>query len=390
MVSGHLLVMLLCRLLIPRCMEGEEAKGNVYVLCVGAQITWRGTVQRRSQRKVKGNLAKPPHLPSAFVEGAQSDTPDQSKISDQTDNLFDFLYSDSRGVRMVCVNDTSSKSQYIKLVVAGIPTLGIIDTGSDITIMGGELFKKVAAVARLRKRDFKAADKSLRGYDGSPFHLDGRINLELSVGDRSMKTPVYVRMNARNQLLLSEGVCRQLQIAKYHPDAISVSPGKPPPKNVTPPCHVDVELVKSVKVPPRSSIIAPIHVNGIDGDVLLEPTAACKAVIEGSLIHPVEGMSQIVRLIEFSIDTEDAPPVRHPLRQTPFAAKQEIAHQLQRMQSAGVIQPSNSPWASPVILVNKRDNTYRFCVDYRSLNSVTKSDAFPLPRVDASQSVSRH
>ena len=79
-----------------------------------------------------------------------------------------------------------------------------------------------------------------------------------------------------------------------YPDAISVSPGRPPPKNVIPPSHIDVKLVKSVKVPPRSSIIVPVHVNGIDGDALLEPTTACKAVIEGSLIHPVEGMSQIV------------------------------------------------------------------------------------------------
>ena len=52
------------------------------------------------------------------------------------------------------------------------------------------------------------------------------------------------------------------------------------------------------------------------------------------------------------------------------------------MQSAGLIQPSNSPRASPVVLVKKCDNTYRFCVDYRSLDAVTKCDAFPLPRVD--------
>ena len=52
------------------------------------------------------------------------------------------------------------------------------------------------------------------------------------------------------------------------------------------------------------------------------------------------------------------------------------------MQATGVIQPSNSPWASPVVLVRKKDGSHRFCVDYRDVNAVTKKDKFPLPRVD--------
>ena len=52
------------------------------------------------------------------------------------------------------------------------------------------------------------------------------------------------------------------------------------------------------------------------------------------------------------------------------------------MQTSEVIQPSESPWASPVVMVKKKDGTYRFCVDYRQVNSVTKRDSFPLPRID--------
>jgi len=52
------------------------------------------------------------------------------------------------------------------------------------------------------------------------------------------------------------------------------------------------------------------------------------------------------------------------------------------MEARQLIRKSMSPWASPVVIVEKKDETKRFCVDYRRLNHTTKSDCFPLPRID--------
>ena len=88
--------------------------------------------------------------------------------------------------------------------------------------------------------------------------------------------------------------------------------------------------------------------------------------------------------IQLSINTGEASPIKQPDRRMPYAARQEVARHIRKMQEANVIQPSSSPRSSPIVLVKKKVGTlsFCFCVDYRRLNSVTKADTFPLPRMD--------
>ena len=91
----------------------------------------------------------------------------------------------------------------------------------------------------------------------------------------------------------------------------------------------------------------------------------------------------VTDLVSHSIDIGDHAPVRQPARRTPFSLRQKVTEMVQQMLKQGVVCPSHSPWASPIVLVQK-DGSLRFCVDYRRLNAITKLDVFPLPRIDDS------
>ena len=512
------------------------------------------------------------------------------------------LSSDSEdeedGVRLVRISDQGSEQQHADVLIEGVPAKGVIDSGAEITIIGGKLFARIAAVARLKKSRLKASDKIPKTYDRRSFTLDGRIDLDVCFNGIEMRTPVYIKLDAPEQLLIAEGVCRQLGIIKYHPSIVDEkhrskdgakrwkrsqnrdqdypaegkrckvsggevqegrrrkvsggevqegrrrkvsggevqegrrrkvsggevqegrrckvsggevlegensggeSPGGVAETTTTltqtmtedmdyaivP--MVRVRLVTALRVPPHQFVFAKVRVDGdyahsdpllfqhqeaveeslgvCAGDALVHLNEDCTSQIflmnttgftrrleEGEVVgeavpavvvnpsgdevsraftisavtqaelageantREAERRKKLIEelkepdlpspereilldflaahnhafslsdnergetdLVQMEIDTGDAYPKKQPTRRVPFALRQEVARQLEKMQENGVIQPSISPWASPVVLVKKRDGTHRFCVDYRRLNSVTKPDSFPLPRIE--------
>lgn len=87
-------------------------------------------------------------------------------------------------------------------------------------------------------------------------------------------------------------------------------------------------------------------------------------------------------LVQHNIDVGDALPIRKRWYRTSQVEKAFIGEEIDRMLQQGLIEKSKSPWASPVVLVRKKNGKLRLCVDYRPLNKVTKKDRYPLPRID--------
>ena len=87
-------------------------------------------------------------------------------------------------------------------------------------------------------------------------------------------------------------------------------------------------------------------------------------------------------VVKHHIDTEGHPPIKQQVRRTPFIQHKKIAQMVADMETHGIIQPSVSSWASPIVLVPKKDGSTGVCVDYCRLNAVTRKDVYPLPRID--------
>ena len=231
--------------------------------------------------------------------------------TESVDDPLQYLHSDSDSsdeVRQVRVPDLGSNSHTVVVNVQGVPVEGVVDTDADITIVGGSVFKQVAAVAKLRKKSFKPPDRTPRTYDRKPFRLDGRLDLDVSFGDKTLNTPVYVKMDASEPLLLSEGVCRQLGIVSYHPD-VHPKNAKPETPNVaeattiaTVP-SVRIKLVTSVRLPPKEAVAAEVQLEGIEknyrgpwllqsNDTVVEDLGVC--VIDSLVTPTADATTKVV------------------------------------------------------------------------------------------------
>ena len=88
--------------------------------------------------------------------------------------------------------------------------------------------------------------------------------------------------------------------------------------------------------------------------------------------------------VQHGINTGDFQPIKERPRRFPPKEQAEIDRQIGQLLENGMIEPSDSPWASNVVLVRKKDGTKRFCIDYQRLNNITIKDAYPIPRIDDS------
>ena len=87
-------------------------------------------------------------------------------------------------------------------------------------------------------------------------------------------------------------------------------------------------------------------------------------------------------IIKHKIFTGDAASIVQRAYRSNPRDKEFIQKEITKLMQQGLIQESKSPWASPIVIVPKKNGKLRMCVDYKAVNNITKGDAYPLPRID--------
>ena len=88
------------------------------------------------------------------------------------------------------------------------------------------------------------------------------------------------------------------------------------------------------------------------------------------------------KVTQHTINVNGAKPIHQRARPNAWKERELIQEQVEKMKRQGVVEDSDSPWSSPVVLVKKKTGEWRFCVDYRKLNEVTVKDVYSLPKID--------
>lgn len=159
---------------------------------------------------------------------------------------------------------------------------------------------------------------------------------------------------------------------------------------------VQATQTSDVREVPVEQLAKWVKGNEVWAVALLHPTTNSSQV--ETAVYPPEVQSLLTQFSSVFSEPTTLPPVRQydhsiplkaeaapfnarPYRYSP-AHKDEIEKQVAQMIAAGIITPSMSPFASPVLLVQKKDGSWRFCVDYRRLNELTIRNVFPMPVID--------
>lgn len=296
-------------------------------------------------------------LPSLFGKRTSGSTVDRRsalkrKAILKADNKVSLASEHSRLLDFILDSAEGDERPYLEVTIFGIKLLGLLDSGASRTIVGRRAWTLLQPFCRL---DVSRAS-TCKVANGQECASIGTVCVPISLQGRIRTIEVLVIPALTHSLILGTDFWREMDIVP----------------NLRTGCWKFATFVEE-----------ETHIGALcPSEHLTEEQRVELRDIIGSSFQETGARIGCTSVIQHRIQVASEPIKQ---RYYPLSPKlQELVNkELDEMLRNGIVEPSSSPWASPVVMVRKRDNTYRFCIDFRRLNGVTQRDAYPLPYMNS-------
>ena len=250
---------------------------------------------------------------------------------------------------------------FIGLELGGQSYKALVDPGAMLPLVGP------AVAARFNDR-LETSNTPIRTVTGGVTRVLGTLKVMLEIDGTSKALPMKAVPNLDQGIILDMDFCKLFKLdVRLGRRRWQVDEGK------WRPFVQDGGEIKSVVIGECAGIS---KLKETEREVL-------ERLMERLLVYS-EGERELglTTLTEHSITSLDYTPIKHHLRKMSPKIHQIAIEEVERMFDEGIIERSASGYSSAPVMIQKSDGTYRFCMDYRDLNKVSRKDAYPIPSMD--------
>jgi transposase InsO family protein len=257
-------------------------------------------------------------------------------------------------------NCVSGKRPYLKIKIYDLEFRGLLDSGSEISIIGGNSIKYFSNLATIHmSQDFD----NIQTANGSSSPVVGYIFAPVTVQGKTIIIKFYLVPGVSTELILGMNFWKKFNIA---PDVLAL-------------------LNRSEYFSNKDHVSAITCTDRFLHD--FESLSDQERKLAEEVILQFQDISYEKRglgrtnVVTHKIDTGDHLPIKQRYYVMSPERLVEVHKHLDQMIKDDVVEPSNSAWNNPITMARKADGTLRFCLDSRKLNEVSKHDAYPMPYI---------